>query len=104
MATYLFRCPSCAVFERRLPMESVTTASTCPSCGASAARVYTAPGLTTTSGALDRAVDAAGSSADNPHVTRTIPAARSHRQAPPGTPVAAQGPAMSPAHPPLPQS
>lgn len=106
MATYLFRCPDCAVFERQMSMKTATTTSTCPACGATAARVYTAPSLSTTSTALNRAADVAGSSADNPTVTGAIPAAhsRSRSRMPTGTPVAARGSAMSPVHPPLPRS
>ncbi len=104
MATYVFRCPACAVFEQQLSIESVTSESECPSCGASAKRVYTAPGLTTTPAALNRAAELAGSSADSPQVTHSIPAARARSRGPAGTPVAARGPSMSPAHPPLPRS
>lgn len=106
MATYLYRCPECAVFERQAPMAAVTSTSTCPGCGAESARVYTAPSLTSAPAALTRAAETAGSSADSPTVTRSLPGAHStpRGRTPTGTPLPLRGESMSPAHPPLPRS
>jgi putative FmdB family regulatory protein len=76
MATYLFRCPDCSVFEVVIPMSSLRPTHPCPSCTGESRRVWTAPALATTPAALHRAVDAADASAEAPQVVRSIPAGR----------------------------
>lgn len=73
MATYVFRCPDCSVFEVIQPMTSLTPTHPCPSCTGESPRVFTAPHLATTPAALHRAIDAADASAEAPQVVRSIP-------------------------------
>jgi putative FmdB family regulatory protein len=73
MATYLFRCPDCSVFEVVQPMAALRPTSPCPACGADAARVYTAPALATVPTGTHRAIEAADASAETPQVVRAIP-------------------------------
>lgn len=76
MATYLFRCPECSVFEVAIPMAAVGSTHACPVCAQESRRVWTAPALSTASAALHRAVDAADASAEAPQVVRSVPAGR----------------------------
>lgn len=74
MATYVYRCPGCDLFEVVQPMAAVTATHECPGCGAFGARVFTPPALATTPAAVHRAADAAAASAEAPTVVRSIPA------------------------------
>lgn len=86
MATYVFRCPGCSVFEVVIPMSSVRPTHPCPSCAEEAGRVWTAPALATTPAALHRAAAVADASAETPQVVRSVPAGtprpRSRRMSP----------------------
>ncbi|NAZ85343.1 FmdB family zinc ribbon protein [Kineococcus indalonis] len=73
MATYVFRCPGCSVFEVVQPMSALRPTHTCPTCGAPAARVFTAPGLLSTPSPVHRALDRAAASAEAPQVVRSLP-------------------------------
>ena len=76
MATYVFRCPDCSVFEVVVPMSSVGPTHPCPTCAGESSRVWTAPALATTPAALHRAIATADASAEAPQVVRSIPAGR----------------------------
>lgn len=73
MATYVFRCPECAEFDVLLPMSELAPVQDCPRCGRPARRVYTAPALTGTNRAADRARSAAEASAEAPPVVHSLP-------------------------------
>lgn len=73
MATYIFRCPDCSVFEVIQPMTSLTPTHPCPTCAAESTRVFTAPHLASTPAGLHRAINAADASAEAPQVVRSIP-------------------------------
>ncbi|WP_083521607.1 FmdB family zinc ribbon protein [Arthrobacter luteolus] len=73
MATYVFCCPDCAEFELLLPMSELVPVLECPQCGLESRRVYTAPALTGTHRATDRARNAAEASAESPSVVRSLP-------------------------------
>lgn len=73
MATYVFRCPDCAEFEMLLPMSELAPVQDCPQCGQEARRIYTAPALTGTHRAADRARTAAEASAEAPPVVHSLP-------------------------------
>lgn len=49
MPRYEFLCCSCGSFEERRPFEEANAPAVCPICGASARRVYSAPGVISTS-------------------------------------------------------
>ncbi|MGY1709337.1 FmdB family zinc ribbon protein [Geodermatophilus sp. SYSU D00758] len=108
MATYVFRCPDCSVFEVVVPMSAVRPTHACPACGADSTRVFTAPALSTTPAALHRAVAGAEASAETPQVVRSIPAGaprpRSRRWSPQtgATPISAAARPAGP-HQPLPR-
>ena len=76
MATYVFRCPDCSVFELVVPMTAVRPVHDCPECGAESVRVFTSPALARTPAALHRAVASAEASAEAPQVVRSIPAGK----------------------------
>ena len=108
MATYLFRCPDCSVFEVVQPMSALRPTCACPACGADSARVYTAPALATVPAGVHRAIETADASAETPRVVRSIPAGaprpRSRRWSPMtgAAPVAAASRPAGP-HPSLPR-
>jgi putative FmdB family regulatory protein len=81
--TYTHRCPSCGEFDQVRPMSASGTATTCPDCGATAARVFGAPSLRGVDPALRRAMDASAASADAPAVVGAVPGR--HRRATPVT-------------------
>ena len=43
MATYVYRCDADGFLERSLPIGTARQTTDCPSCGATAMRVFTAP-------------------------------------------------------------
>ncbi|WP_424991683.1 FmdB family zinc ribbon protein [Nesterenkonia sphaerica] len=69
----MYRCSECDEFDVVQPMSASTTTHQCPACGKSARRVFTAPALSTTSGAVTRATDIAAASSEAPQVVRSIP-------------------------------
>jgi putative FmdB family regulatory protein len=75
MPTYSYRCSDCGPFDLTRAITDVTTASTCPTCAASARRVFSSPPLTTVSAGQHQLADLAASSAEQPMVTKTIPSA-----------------------------
>jgi hypothetical protein len=79
MATYVYRCPRDGDFEMRLPLGAATTSVPCAQCAADAARVWSAPHLGRTPGALDAAIERAGRSAETPRVVSRVPGTRRAR-------------------------
>jgi putative FmdB family regulatory protein len=92
MATYVFRCPDCSIFEVSQPMSALTPTHPCPACGTASARVFTPPRLATTPVALRRAVDAADGSAEAPRVVRSIPDGAPRPRRPRWNPMAGPAP------------
>jgi putative FmdB family regulatory protein len=99
MATYVFRCPDCSVFEVVQPMSLLTPTHPCPECGAASARVFTAPRLARTPAALHRAVDAADASAEAPQVVRSLPGGAPRPRRPRFSPLAGPAPVDAAARP-----
>lgn len=109
MATYTFRCRDCESFDVLQPMSSVQPTHTCPSCGAPAARVFTAPHLVTAPRGLHQAAEASEASAEAPQVVRSIPDGAPRPRKPRWSPFTGAAPvnaATRPAgpHQPLPRS
>ena len=50
MPNYEFSCKTCGTFEQRLSFAEVSGSAPCPVCGESAGRVYSMPGISSTSG------------------------------------------------------
>jgi putative FmdB family regulatory protein len=73
MPTYGFRCASCGEFDLVRPMSAASAAAGCPTCGATAPRVYGAPALRGQDPGLRRALDASARSADAPEVVGAVP-------------------------------
>ena len=54
MPLYDYKCAECGPFDVWRKMAEVTTPLACPSCGATAARVFTAPNISLSTGSLSR--------------------------------------------------
>lgn len=55
MPLYEFLCESCGAFERRRPFGEANDPMPCPGCEENARRVYSAPGVISTSAAQKKA-------------------------------------------------
>ncbi len=55
MPNYDFSCETCGVFEQHLRLDEVSGSTLCPTCGESALRVYSMPGVIATSGTQKKA-------------------------------------------------
>ncbi|WP_197382133.1 FmdB family zinc ribbon protein [Mycolicibacterium mengxianglii] len=75
MPTYSFRCSDCGPFDLTRAIADVVATPPCPTCSAPAQRVFGSPPLATFSADQHRLVDLAAASAEQPSVTKTIPAA-----------------------------
>ena len=64
---YEYRCPRCGPFDRRRDPEQASAPLPCPTCSASARRVYTVPATTTRRGPL-----AGASPSDRARIDRAI--------------------------------
>ncbi|TDC60848.1 zinc ribbon domain-containing protein [Actinomadura sp. GC306] len=84
MAIYQYRCENCGAFDVSRPIGTAADAEDCAGCGGAAARVFTAPHLTRTSGPLARALQAQEASADEPRVVKRSPSSKP--AAPPADP------------------
>lgn len=86
MPLYEYRCPQCGPFDRRRDPEQASAPMPCPTCSASARRVYTVPATTTRKGSLagagqrDRALIERAQSGE-PRVTSQPAGRRCHRPA-----------------------
>ena len=75
MPTYSFRCSGCGPFDLVHSMTDLVRTPPCPTCAAPARRVFGLPRLATFSRGQRRLASMAAASAEQPAVTRTIPAA-----------------------------
>ncbi|QDX91751.1 zinc ribbon domain-containing protein [Brevibacillus laterosporus] len=57
MPTYVFQCQDCGPFEETMSMNRVTEIIDCPFCTNEAIRLYTPPGLITSSAVLRQRVE-----------------------------------------------
>ncbi|WP_232697647.1 FmdB family zinc ribbon protein [Brevibacillus daliensis] len=57
MPTYLFQCQECGPFEETMSMSQVTERIDCPFCEQEATRLYTAPGLITSSSVIRKRIE-----------------------------------------------
>lgn len=73
MPSYEYRCPDCGIVEKVRPMGAATPAETCPTCGAAAKRVFSAPSLSRTPRPLASVVQQADKSRHEPAVVRREP-------------------------------
>jgi putative FmdB family regulatory protein len=76
MATYQYRCPGCGSFEVTRPIGQARREEACTACGHGSRRVFTAPMLTRTSGAVAGAQRTQEASAHEPRVVSEVPSAR----------------------------
>jgi len=67
---YEFSCEACGPFETLRPSEEAGEPMRCPTCGSSARRVYSAPGLTRTPAAVAAAHFRNERSVHEPEVVR----------------------------------
>lgn len=86
MPVYAFTCEGCGTFELTRPMAESDSPARCPSCGASARRVFTPPGLALLAKPLRRVLDDEHRSAHEPDVVATRrgrPLPHRHEPSPP---------------------
>lgn len=57
MPTYVFHCQDCGLFEETMSMKHATEIIDCPFCTKDTVRLYTRPGLITSSGALRQRIE-----------------------------------------------
>jgi len=65
MPVYEYRCAHCGPFDQHRASDNASQPAACPSCSGAAKRVYTAPGLRSTSGVI-----AGASTSDRARVDR----------------------------------
>jgi putative FmdB family regulatory protein len=75
MASYLYRCERCGLWEVQRPIGTAESAEPCPTCGATSRRRYTPPLLSRTPTAVATALLRDEASRDTPQVTTAVPAA-----------------------------
>ncbi|WP_369130241.1 FmdB family zinc ribbon protein [Modestobacter roseus] len=73
MAVYLYRCRAHGPTEARFAMGSAPAAVACPACGSTAARVFTAPRLSSGSAARRALIERTERSSDQPDVVAAPP-------------------------------
>lgn len=73
MATYQYRCATHGSLEITRPLGTAPASATCPTCHEPAGRVFSAPMLGRTPGALRSALDRADRSRDQPDVVSAPP-------------------------------
>lgn len=76
MALYGYRCVHCAEIEVAFPIGTAPAAVSCPDCGATATRVFTAPMLARTPSAVRARVERAERTAYEPEVVTSPPPRR----------------------------
>ena len=87
MAVYVYRCIEHGTTEESRPIGTAGAAVPCPTCGAAAARVYTAPRLSLGSPARRALIDRTERTRDEPDVVSAPPPR-------PGGPAVARHPAL----------
>lgn len=75
MPLYAYRCNDCAEVEAQLPMGQAADTIPCPGCGRPASRRFTAPHLSSSSGAAYQLIERTQRSATEPEVV-TSPGAK----------------------------
>jgi putative FmdB family regulatory protein len=86
VAIYAFTCEDCGPFELLRPMAEAAAPANCPSCGTTARRVFTPPGLALLAAPMRRALNEEDKSAHAPDVVRERhgrPMPHRHEPAPP---------------------
>lgn len=73
MAVYAYRCTEHGVTETSCPIGTAPSTTACPTCGAAAGRVYTAPRLSLGSPARRALIDRSERSRDEPEVVSAPP-------------------------------
>ena len=81
MATYVYRCATHGFLERSLPIGTARQTTDCPSCGATALRVFTAPQLALGDAARRALIDRTERTRDEPAVV-SYPGPRPTRRPP----------------------
>jgi putative FmdB family regulatory protein len=88
MPVYAFRCAACGPFDVVRPMVEAGAPARCPSCGGSARRVFSPPGLALLARPVRRALDLEERSSHEPEVVsekRGRPMPHRHAPSPPWT-------------------
>ena len=86
MAIYEFTCEDCGPFELLRPMAEAAAPASCPSCGTTARRVFTPPGLTVLTAPMRHVLNEEDKSAHEPDVVtqrRGRPLPHRHEPSPP---------------------
>ena len=86
MATYEYRCNQDGFIEMVHPMGTAPASVSCPVCGNTAARVFSAPRLSLARHDLVKAIDDAASTSERPQVVSSIPSAGARRRTPTAPP------------------
>lgn len=81
MAIYVYRCATHGLTERSLPIGTALPTTDCPTCGATAGRVFTAPRLSLGDPVRRALLDRTKRTADVPDVVSS-PGPRPARRAP----------------------
>ena len=81
MAVYVYRCDAHGFTERSLPIGTAQPTTSCPTCGATAMRVFTAPRLSLGDATRRALIDRTERSRDEPAVVSS-PGPRPSRRAP----------------------
>jgi putative FmdB family regulatory protein len=71
--TYSYSCSVCGGFDRIRPMSEAAGETSCPDCGRSSRRIWSAPSLRGMDPSLRGALDAQSRSADVPQVVTSLP-------------------------------
>jgi putative FmdB family regulatory protein len=79
---YEYRCPACGPFTVRRSMGSATPSATCPACGRTGRRRFSALPVRRVQTALAGALERQEASADHPEVVRKVPPRPGRPQAP----------------------
>jgi putative FmdB family regulatory protein len=87
MAVYVYRCAEHGMTEAARPIGTAGTTMPCPTCGSTAARIYTAPRLSLGSSARRALIDRTERTRDEPDVVSAPPPR-------PGGPAVARHPAL----------
>lgn len=82
MAVYLYRCPEHGVLEASWAMGSAPQRAHCPTCGAEARRIYTAPRLSLGSPERRALIERTERSARAPEVVAAPPPRPGRRRGP----------------------
>lgn len=81
MAIYDFLCDQHGLFEAHLPIGQATATHACPSCGAPARRIVSAPMVIgSRRGGWSAAIERAERSRHEPEVVSTVPSAGARRR------------------------